>query len=200
MLAPALATPILLRFAPTHFLPVLVADYLAAHFALYGVLTALALAWTPQAARPTPPSGKVVAAALAVAAYGFAALILPINAYFTSFVPGPERASVIAALAVGALCYFLSDEWLTRGAGAARGAYPASKIAFLVSLAIAVGLDFERLFFLILIVPIIGLFFIVYGLFSRWAYRSAGHPFVAGAANAIAAAWAIGAVFPLVAG
>ena len=200
MLAPAVATPLLLRFAPTHFLPVLVADYLAVHFALYGVLTALALAVTPGAARLSRPSGRVAAAALAVAAYAFVALALPIDSYFTSFVPGPERAPVIAALAVGALFYFLSDEWLTRGAGAARGAYAASKIAFLASLAIAVALDFERLFFLILIVPIIGLFFIIFGLFSGWAYRSTGHPFVAGAANAIAAAWAIGAVFPLVAG
>ena len=200
IVAPAIATPFLLRFAPTHFLPVLVADYLAAHFALYGLLTALALASTRGAARLAPPPRKVAAAAFAVAAYSFLALDLPINIYFTSFVPGPERAPIIAALAVGALFYFLSDEWLTRGPGAARGAYPASKIAFLVSLAIAVALDFERLFFLTLIVPIIGLFFIIHGLFSAWAYRATGHPFVAGAANAIAAAWAIGVVFPLVAG
>ena len=84
--------------------------------------------------------------------------------------------------------------------GAGRGAYPASKLAFLASLAIAITLDFERLFFLILIVPVIAVFFVVYGLFSGWTYRRTGHPFAAGIANAIAFAWAIGVTFPLVAG
>ena len=32
-------TPLILRVVPTQFLPVLVADYVAAHFALYGLLT-----------------------------------------------------------------------------------------------------------------------------------------------------------------
>ena len=36
LLVPMIATPLLLRVLPTHFLPVLVGDYLAAHFALYG--------------------------------------------------------------------------------------------------------------------------------------------------------------------
>ena len=36
LLIPMIATPLMLRVAPTHFLPVLVADYLAAHFFLYG--------------------------------------------------------------------------------------------------------------------------------------------------------------------
>jgi hypothetical protein len=43
------------------------------------------------------------------------------------------------------------------------------------------------------------LFFLIYGLFSAWAYRRTGHPFVAGIANAFAFAWAIAVTFPLVA-
>ena len=62
------------------------------------------------------------------------------------------------------------------------------------------GLDFRRLFFLVIIVPVIGLFFLVYGLFSTWIYRRTGHPLVAAIANAIAFAWAIGVTFPLMAG
>jgi hypothetical protein len=100
----------------------------------------------------------------------------------------------------GTLLYFLADEWLTRGQGRARGSYVASKLAFLVSLSIAVLLDFERLFFLIIILPVIVPFFLVYGLFSAWTYRATGHPFVAGIANATAFAWAIGVTFPLLAG
>ncbi len=84
--------------------------------------------------------------------------------------------------------------------GCARGAYVATKIAFLASLAIAVALDFERLFFLVIIVPVIVLFFLVYGLFSALIYRSTGNPLVAGLSNAIAFAWALGVTFPLLAG
>jgi hypothetical protein len=75
----------------------------------------------------------------------------------------------------------------------------ASKAAFILSLAIAVALDFERLFFLIIIVPVIILFFVFFGVVSGWVYARTRNPLVAGLANAVAIAWAIGVVFPLVA-
>ena len=204
LITPMLVTPLLLRVLPTHFLPVLVGDYLAVHFALYGGITALCLGTlrNPSPA-PTLRSARTWAfwtAACAVIAYGFVALVWPIDTFVTSFVPSRERSVLILVMLVGTLSYFLSDEWLTRGQSSARGAYLVSKAAFLVSLAIAVAADLERLFFLIIIVPVIVLFFLVYGLFSRWSYQRTGQPFVAGFANAIAFAWAIGVTFPLLAG
>ena len=133
-------------------------------------------------------------------AYGFAALVWPLDSFVTSFIPVGERPLLVCVLLAGTLIYFLPVEWLTRGAGAAPGAYALSKLAFLISLAIAVALDPQRLFFLIIIVPVIALFFIVYGLLSRWTYNSTGHPLIAGLASAIAFAWAIGVTFPLIAG
>ena len=202
LVLPAIATPLLLRVLPTHFLPVLVADYLACHFALYGILTAACLLWT--AKRRTPATGatisrpKLAIAVLAVIAYGFIAMVWPIDTYVTSFVPGPQRVPLILAMLLGTLAYFTADAWMT-GAGA-RGGYFASKVAFLMSLALAVALDFERLFFLVIIVPVIVLFFVVYGLFNRWASRRTMHPLAGGIANAVAFAWAIGVTFPLLAG
>ena len=61
-------------------------------------------------------------------------------------------------------------------------------------------MDFERLFFLIMIIPLILVFFLLYGLFSRWAYRATGQPLVAGLANALAFAWAIAVTFPILGG
>ena len=201
LLVPMVAAPLLLRVLPTHFLPVLVGDYLAAHFAVYGLLTAACLAWLRV---PWPPRAAIAPRSWGrralVVAFGFVGLVWPIDAFVTSFLPGPERRLLILVMLVGTLLYFLADEWLTRGPGAARGAYAASKLAFLVSLAIAVALDFERLFFLILIIPVIVPFFVVYGLFSAWTYRGTGNPLVAGIANAVAFAWAIGVTFPLLAG
>ena len=204
LLIPMIATPLVLRVLPTHFLPVLVGDYLAVHFAVYGIITALTLAaLRPKHAQRIRRSGsglRFTTAVSAVVAFGFVGLVWPIDTFVTSFVPGAERLVLICAMLTGTLLFFLGDEWMTRGEAAARGAYLASKLAFLVSLGLAVGLDFRRLFFLIIIVPVIVLFFLVYGLFSGWIYRSTGHPFVAGIANAMTFAWAIGVTFPLLAG
>ena len=203
LVVPAIVTPIVLRFVPTHFLPILVGDYLAVHFALYGIVTLLCLLclrWrAPSRAPATVSHAGFVVAVLAITLFGAAGLGWPIDSYVTSFVPVAGRYVLILAMLAGTLVYFLSDEWLTRGPGAARGAYPVSKIAFILSLALAVALDFERLFFLVIIVPIVAVIFLIYGLFSAWSYRATGHPLVAGTASAIAFAWASGVTFPMIA-
>jgi len=199
---PAVLTPVVLSQIPAPRLPILLGDYLALHFALYGLFTALGI-WLVARRRPrgaTPPvaHGKLVVAALAAAAYVTFALGLPADRYIMSFVPGAERLPLVVALLAGTLPYFAADEWLTRGAGAARGAYPATKLLFLASLAGAIALDLPRLFFLAIIVPAILAFFVVYGLFSRWTYRATNHPFAGAFANAFAFAWAIAVTFPVV--
>jgi chorismate mutase len=97
-----------------------------------------------------------------------------------------------------------ADPWwrrmARRGERVPRGAYAATKLAFVVSLALAVALDFERLFFLVMIVPVILVFFVIYGLFSGWAERRTGHPLTGGIANAVAFAWAIAVTFPMATG
>ncbi|MEI8178587.1 MAG: alpha/beta fold hydrolase [Aestuariivirga sp.] len=204
VLIPAVATPLLLRFVPTHFLPVLVGDYLAVHFFLYGLITCALLVWQGswskgEQAQQTAPASFLFAL-LAVVGYGFVGIVWPLDSFVTSFVPVGSRPMLVAVLFLGTLPYFLSDEWLTRGRGAARGAYAVTKVAFIISLAIAVELDPERLFFLIIIIPVVVPFFIVYGLLSRWSYAKTGHPLVAAVASALAFAWAIGVTFPLVTG
>jgi pimeloyl-ACP methyl ester carboxylesterase len=205
LLIPMLATPLILRVTPTHFLPVLVADYLALHFLVYGAIVLGFLLWQRRRGGLGVKAGDVsprafLVAVLCVIAYGLVALVWPLDGFVTSFIPVGDRPILVGVLLVGTLLYFLSDEWLTRGEHAAKGAYAASKLAFLGSLAIAVALDLEQLFFLIIIVPVIALFFIVYGLLSRWVYRATGNPLVAGLASALAFAWAIGVTFPLIAG
>jgi hypothetical protein len=198
--APAIATPLLLSLTDFRFLPMVVGDYLAAHFALYGALTAFLL-WALRAA--PPPWGalaRTVPAALAVAAFSLGALGWALHVHVSNFLPIAERAGVLAAMLAGMLPCFLADEWLTRGPNAPRFAYPLTKLAFLASLAAATAIDLERLFFLIIIAPALGLFFLVYGLFSRWSYGATGRPWVAGIANAAATAWAVGVTFPLIAG
>ncbi|MEM1382678.1 MAG: alpha/beta fold hydrolase [Pseudomonadota bacterium] len=194
---PAFATPLLLHLVEVDFLPVVVGDYLTVHFALYGALTAAGL-WLTGAARPRleNPLALLAAAALMLL-WTLGALGLAIDTLFTSFIPVGTRWVLVAAMICGTIPYFLADEWLTRGTTAPLGAYALTKGFFLLSLAIAVVLDLRALFFLIMIVPLMLIFFVIYGLFSRWANRSTRHPFAGGLANAVAFAYAIAVTFPL---
>jgi dienelactone hydrolase len=198
--APALLTPLLLWKAPTDFLPILLGDYLAVHFLLYGLLTLLGL-WLAK-----PPGGfgwslpwrGCLLAAVPVVAFCGLALGWPIDAFATSVTPSSLRWLLIPAVFCGTAVYFLADEALTRGAGSAKGAYVFSKACLVVSLAIAVALNPKKLFFLAMIVPIICVFFLVFGWISRLSYRRTGDPRVGALANAFALAWTICATFTVV--
>lgn len=199
--APAVLTPLLLWKVPGGFLPILLGDYLLLHFALYGLLTAAGL-WLA-GARRAPLSGvrrpALALAALAAGAYGLAAIGLPLDRYVTSFAPDAQRGALVLAVCCGALPYFLADEWLVRGASAARGAYACTKLMFLLSLALAIALNPGRLFFLAIVVPAILIAFAIYGLFSRWVFERTGHPWAGACANALAFSWLVAVSFPVVA-
>lgn len=201
-LVPALLTPLILWRLPTDFLPLLLGDYLVLHFALYGLLTGAAL-WRLRGRLSTAlpmhvDRFKFVGVAILVTAYSLLALGLPLDTYVVSFMPGTWRLPLIAALIAGTLPYFLADEWLTRRLAPMRGAYVLTKFCFLLSLVIAVALNLERLFFLVIIVPAILLLFGVYGLFSAWVNQRTGHPLLAAIANAVVFAWFIAVTFPVV--
>jgi len=194
---PALVTPFVAQLAPEGLLPVPVADYLSVHFLLYGLITA-AILW--RAGWPRPGPVRPARTALAAGAFiGFAvlAIYLPLDRFVTAFTPQPARLSLLVTLFVGLLPYFVADEALTRAPTAPRAAYALSKLAFLVSLAIAIALDPGRLFFLILILPVMLIFFVLFGLFSSWTHRATGTPLTAALACAALFAWAIAVTFPI---
>ena len=92
---PALLTPLILWPLPTGFLPLLLGDYLAVHFALYGLLTAAGL-WLVAGRAALASAGPVpwlplAVSVLAMAGYGILALGWPIDRFVTSFVPVPMR-------------------------------------------------------------------------------------------------------------
>jgi dienelactone hydrolase len=199
-IVPALLTPLILWKVPTDFMPILLGDYLTAHFFVYGALTALGL-WTAGGfggvPRPTPWR-RVAIAAVMVAAYEIGIIGWSIDRFVTSFMPTPQRLPLMLAVLCGTLPYFLADEWLTRGERPIGGAYALTKVCFALSLVAAVALSPERLFFLVIIVPVIVIFFVVFGLFSGWAYRRTHHPIAGALAHAATFAWAIAVTFPVV--
>ncbi len=192
VLIPAAATPILLRFVDTRFLPVLVADYLAAHLLVYGALSLGLLIW-----RGIRIGQIAWIGALALAGYGVFVFGWALDRYVASFWPIAARLPIIAAIAVGASPYMLADSLVTEGGRAALWRVLAARGAFIASLGVAVALDFKRLFFLLIIIPVIVLFFTIFGLMGGWVGRRTGSPGAAGLALGLLLAWAIGVSFPM---
>ena len=189
VLVPAVLAPLLAVQVDTSVLPVLVADYLALHLAVYGALQLAILWWLGR-----HPGRLHPIAILALLVWGLGVFGLALDRYGANFWPTPERMAIIAALALGALPFMLADAVLTRAAPLWQRL--TARIVFLMSLAIAVLLDTERLFFLAMIGPVILLFFLIYGLMGRWAAVRAGAA-SAGVALGLILAWALGVSFPL---
>lgn len=194
-LAPALAVPLLL--APFHIrlLPVLVADYLAVHLAAYGAVTLAILGLAGRLRGLLSRRGIGLGlgiGALAILAYGLA-----IDRYLTSFVPHAGRATIIAGLALGTIPFLLGDSVLTEAGRAAWWRPAVARGALLASLMLAVALDFDGLMFLLIILPVILLFFALFGTMAGWIGRRTGKPVVAGLGLGLMLAWTLGVTFPV---
>ena len=192
ILIPAVLTPLLLTLVNTRFLPVLVADYLATHLLVYGALSLALLGW-----RGVRIGRLDWLAALALAAYGILVFGGALDRYVASFMPIPARIPIIAAIAVGAIAYLLADSVALEGGRASLWRVLLARGAFLASLGGAVALDFHRLFFLLIIIPVILLFFVVFGLMGGWVGRRTHAPAAVGLALGLILAWSLGVTFPM---
>jgi len=188
-LAPAVAAPLAARVADTDFLPVLVADYLLLHLALYGIVQGGLLIW-----RRGVPARPDLAAAAVLAFWAIAVFGTALDRYGANFWPTEGRLAIIAALCLGAVPFMLADSWLARASPLWQRVL--ARLALLGSLAGAVALDPEGLFFLLMISPVIVLFFLTFGIMGRMTARASGAA-SAGLGLGLALAWALGVSFPL---
>ncbi|MEQ8264912.1 alpha/beta fold hydrolase [Pseudohaliea sp.] len=191
---PALLVPLVAVTGYRPFLPVLVADYLALHLALYGVVQLALLRRSPLAG--SRASGRAVALLLL---WGVGLFGLALDRYAASFLPSGERWAVIAALAPGAVLFLVADAVATDAGHGRLWRRVLARFALLLSLSLAALLDQERLGFVLLVLPVVLLFFCVHGLMGRWVAQRAG-PLGAGIGLGLALAWALGVSFPLFAG
>ncbi len=194
-LAPALLVPLALAPFEIRVLPVLVADYLVLHLGLYGLMT-LALLWYWGQLHGQFPK-RIWWIAAAVAIFGIAVLGGAIDRYVASFLPHAGRMVIIAGLALGAMPFLLADGILTEGGKARLWRVVLVRVAFLGSLGLAVALNFSALFFLLIILPVIVLFFLLFGTMSGWVGRRTGLPAAGGLGLGLVLAWALGVTFPM---
>jgi pimeloyl-ACP methyl ester carboxylesterase len=193
VLLPALATPLILFPFEIGFLPVLVADYLAVHFALYGVLALVVLA----RAGTLRLDGMGAMLALPVAVFCIGVFGAMLDIYVASFLAVSARWGIILAIAAGAVPFMLADAMLTEVGRAPFWRVLLVRGAALLSLGIATTLDMENLFFLLLIMPVILLFFVLFGTLGGWFGRATGRPMATGIGLGVFLGWALGMTFPL---
>ncbi|MEM6590075.1 MAG: alpha/beta fold hydrolase [Pseudomonadota bacterium] len=189
VICPAVLTPLLAYPFELHFLPVLVADYLALHLAIYGLLQIGLLVWMKNALPRPDLTAAAILAAWAILIFGTA-----LDRYGANFWPAPGRLSLIAALCLGAIPFMIADSYLAHGAPFWQRIL--GRVAFFASLGAAVALDFEGLFFLLMIAPVLVLFYFTFGIMGRITGKVAG-PSAAGLGLGLALAWALGVSFPL---
>ncbi|MEO0485430.1 MAG: alpha/beta fold hydrolase [Pseudomonadota bacterium] len=187
----ALVTPLGAIGTPTGILPVLVADYLVVHLGFTGLMQLALLRANAVAFGKFQP-----VVALALVAWGLAVFGLAINSYLANFMPHAGRALILAVLILGAVPFMVADAIATQGGRGPLWHRLLLRGAFFASLIFAVALDFDRLFFLVLIAPVILLFFLIFGYMGRWTADRAG-PLAAGVALGVILAWSLGVTFPM---
>lgn len=188
LLAPALLAPLIAVPLNPAFLPVLVADYLGLHLLVFGTMQlALMRFWGV-------PFGHINWKGFALLLLWCVVFSLALDRYAANFWPTQGRLWIIGIMPIGAVPYMVADSVLAASGNLQRRLLLRS--AFLASLAIAVILDFEGLFFLIMIAPVMILFYLVFGTMGRYVSRRVG-PLSSGLALGVVLAWALGVSFPL---
>lgn len=185
VIAPLLATRV-----DFQILPILVADYLALHLFIYGcVQLAVLRAYGASLGRFRL---RFAVFLIAVCLGGFGAAL---DRYVSSFVPLGDRFWLMGVIALGAVPFMLADTILAEAGAAPFWRRMVLRVAFLLSLGLAVALDTDRLLFLLIILPVIVLFFAVFGTVGRWVGLRSNASSV-GVGLGLVLAWSLAATFP----
>ncbi len=190
---PAAVTPVVATALDPDWLPVLVADYLVLHLALFGILQLLILRFFGLRFGSFSIWGTA-----ALVLWGIGIFGLALDRYGANFVPNADRLWVILALCLGTVPFMLGDAVVTEGGARSIWHRLGLRFCFFASLGAAIALDFSGLFFLLLIGPVIVLFYIVFGLMGRWTAQRTG-ALSSGLGLGLILAWALGVSFPFVA-
>lgn len=194
LVIPPVATPLLLYPIPIDFLPILGMSYLTAHVGLYGVLT-LALLWRagvrPERFRLWPQAVFIV--------YALGVFGLLIDRYFSNFVPISDRLVPIALIGLGTVPFMLGDCLMLKARNVPVWVRFASRLAFFASVAAAIALDPGAHLILAFCLPVILLFFLVFGSMARWLEQRVREPTGIGIAQGVLLAYSLGVLFPVAA-
>lgn len=127
-------------------------------------------------------------------AWGLGAFALALDRYGAAFVPTGPRAILFLSLLPGMLLFGLADRHMVRGRGLL--ARIGLRVPFLLALVLAMTVHPAELGLTFTVLPVLVLFWAVYGTMARWVEERSG-PNGAGLGSGIVLAWAIAASTPL---
>ncbi|MEM8824721.1 MAG: alpha/beta fold hydrolase [Pseudomonadota bacterium] len=140
-------------------------------------------------------SGPRLVPAMLLAAWSLGVFAVLLDRYGGAFLPVGQRLTVLALLLPAALVFTLADAMLTRGAGWALriGARVIPLLTLLGAMVLSpmLGVAFT-------VIPVVLLFWLVFGLAARWVALRSGHG-TTGWVLGLILAWSIAATTPLIA-
>jgi len=125
---------------------------------------------------------------------GLAVFAFALDRYGAAFVPTGERLVVLAVLLLGTIPCMIADTALVHGAPLWRRI--TARLALLIALSGAIAMAPVQLGIAFTTVPVLLLFFVVYGTIARWIAHRRGAGGVA-IGKGVALAWALAASTPL---
>ena len=131
---------------------------------------------------------------LAYVVLGLAVFAFALDRYGAAFVPTGERLVVLAILLLGTIPCMIADTALVHGAHLWRRI--TARLALLIALSGAIAMAPVQLGIAFTTVPVLLLFFVVYGTIARWIAHRRGAGGVA-IGKGVALAWALAASTPL---
>jgi len=118
---------------------------------------------------------------------------LALDRYGAAFLPTGDRAIILAGLLPGAFCFMIADAMLLRGASFLRRLL--ARLSFILALCGAMLLAPTELGLTFTTLPVLILFFLVYGTMAHWIGARRGSGLSLG--KAVVLAWSIAASTPL---
>lgn len=191
VLIPMAIAPLMITPFYRNFLPVLVADYLMLHLALFGLVQLALLGIWPRWQIKAAALSALILILWGIVVFGFA-----LDRYAANFWPTWQRLPIIAALCLGCIPCMVADSYLTQAGRAPLWRRIAARLALFASLGLAAVLKPDDLTFVLIVLPVFVLFFAVHGLMGRWIARQSG-ALAAGVGLGLCLAWALGVSFPL---
>lgn len=168
-------------------------------FAAFGSLTLFLAVWGGVAlgvlwwagVRPTRPR---LAACLFLLIWALGGFALALDRYGAAFVPVGPRAGLMLVLLIGTIPFALADRLLVAGASLWRRI--TARAVPVIALGVAMALSPQSMGLSFSVLPVMVLFYVVYGTMARAVAHRAG-PEAAGLALGIVLAWSIAASTPL---
>ncbi|MEM1129235.1 MAG: alpha/beta fold hydrolase [Pseudomonadota bacterium] len=162
---------------------------LAAAFAVWGAVQLAVLHYVRRLEIRFDALGNV-----AVLLWGLGVFALALDRYGAAFLPTGPRLAGMFLFCFGTIPFVLADSYLLRGAPIWRRV--VARLAFLVVLGAAMSLAPFELGLSFTVLPVLVLFFLVYGSFARWVANRRG-PEGAWVSTGLALAWALAASTPV---